>query len=503
MLRRVCRQHPLSYALPTLMNPCSLLCFLTLTVALLSARADILTGSYDMAAVRDASTLETRVVEDWKPMAKNASIRQKLVEITICEWWPGQKVRLPVTFNAPANGAVCKQIIIGNAALTLKSTAPTGAMLRLLKEQGVGVVLIGMSTIDAMQPAPMLMPGMKEHMLATKDARYSPAWIWGMSNMRAITAAFAEKDVFQPQQVLVTGGSKRGVATAAAGIHDDRVTAILPVVAPIIDSPGGPYVHGMMSEDIKKMNEQFIIDLRAGKISNAPVSAVEPLLSREKIRANERITQEAARAAGWSEAEMRAMCAGAWTVCRTTNHWPALKQRGLEVFYNQGSNDNVGPGLIELGERFPDFPIYIVPGGQHGGSKETGFTQQVGSMPEVDENLYAFAMHHFFKARRMVATPKILTRWDIATRKLYVTATFPDGSAPQKNDLWISPDRHPDYSMQMEYDAWTATALSTSLEAEIIITSGARTLDLITVHAHAENGSTLTVSSPVLRLSLE
>jgi hypothetical protein len=96
-----------------------------------------------------------------------------------------------------------------------------------------------------------------------------------------------------------------------------------------------------------------------------------------------------------------------------------------------------------------------------------------------------------------------LTRWDIATRKLYVTATFPDGSAPQKNDLWISPDRHPDYSMQMEYDAWTATALSTSLEAEIIITSGARTLDLITVHAHAENGSTLTVSSPVLRLSLE
>lgn len=485
----------------------AILTLVLLLAALSPGRADIQTGSYDMAAVRDASTLETRIVQDWKPMAKDTSVRQKLVEITICEWWPGQKVRLPVTFNAPASGTVCKQIIIGNAGLTLKPAAPTGAMLRLLKEKGVGVVLIGMSTIDAMEPAPKLMPGMKEHMLATKDARFSPAWIWGMSDMRAITAAFAEKDVFQPQQVLVTGGSKRGVATAAAGIHDERVTAILPVVAPIIDSPGGPYVHGMMPEAITKMNEQFITDLRAGKIPGAPVTAVEPLLAREKIRADERINLAAAKAAGWSEAEMKAMCAGAWTVCRTTNHWPALKQRGLEVFYNQGSNDNVGPGLIELGERFPDFPIYVVPGGQHGGSKETGFTKQVGSLPEVDENLYAFAMHHFFKTHRMVATPKIVTQWDKATRKLHVTATFPDGSAPQKNELWISPDRHPDYSMQMEYDVWTSSPMTSQgsaiFDSEINVQAGARTLNFVTVHAQTENGSTLTLSSPALRLVLE
>ena len=472
-----------------------------------SSRAGIQTGHYDLAEVKDASTLETTVISDWQPLEKDPSIRQKLVEITIGEWWPGQKVRLPVTFNAPATGGPCQQIVVGNSGLPVKAAAPGGAMLRLLKEHGVGVVLIGMGTIDAMEPAPLLMSGMKAHMLATKDARYTPAWIWGLSDMRAITAALAEREVFQPVKILVTGGSKRGVAAAAAGIHDDRVTAILPVVAPILDSPGGPYVHGMMPETIQQMNEQFLLDVRAGKIPGVPVSAAEPLIAREKIRADERIDQAAARTAGWSKAEMRAMCSGAWSVCRTTDHWEALQKRGLEVFYNQGSNDNVGPGLLELGRRFPDFPIYIVPGGQHGGAKETGFTKQVGGLPEVDENLLAFARHHFFNDRRMVATPRIITQWDAATRHLNVTATFPDGSAPGENTLWTSPDRHPDYSMQMEYDAWTATPMSSRkaavLDAGLTVPAGTKTLDLVTVHAHQENGSTLTVSSPLLRLSLE
>jgi hypothetical protein len=293
------------------------------------------------------------------------------------------------------------------------------------------------------------------------------------------------------------------VATAAAGIHDERVTAILPVVAPIIDPPGGPYVHGMMSAAITEMNDQFIVDLRAGRINNAPSSAVEPLLAREKIRADERITQEAARAAGWTQEEMKAMCAGAWTVCRTTDHWEALKQRGLEVFYNQGSNDNVGPGLIELGRRFPDLPIYVVPGGQHGGAKETGFLKQVGSLPEVDENLYAFGLHHFFNKRRMPAAPKAVFHWDAATRKLSFTATFADGTEPQSNQLWTSLDRHPDYSMAMEYDTWSPTPLQQSgaatYTAEITVPAGAHSVDLVSVHAHTEGGSTITLSSPAMQ----
>src|SRR3954468_24700474 len=96
------------------------LLFLVFTLATASF-GGVVAGSYDIASVRDASTLETRVIEDWHPWAKDAAVRQKLVEITVCEWWPGQKVRLPVTLFAPASGGPCKNVIVGNCGVDLKA----------------------------------------------------------------------------------------------------------------------------------------------------------------------------------------------------------------------------------------------------------------------------------------------------------------------------------------------------------------------------------------------
>ena len=481
-------------------------CLLVFGGLIATGKSAVMVGRYDLGAVRDPATLETRVIEDWKPLAKDPSIRQKLVEITICEWWPGQKVRLPVTFNAPASGGPCKNVIIDNASLSVKAATPSGAQLRLLKENGVGIVLIGIGTIDAMEPVAKLDVGMKEHLLRTKDLRYTPAWIWGMSDLRALTAALVERDAFQPQKVLATGGSKRGVAAAAAGIADDRFTAILPVVAPIIDSPGGPYEEGTRAAEIVRANEQFLADLRRGQSTNAPAGAPDALVFREQARADERITLAEARAAGWSEAEIKAASSLAWEVCRTTNFLPALRKRGLEIFYNQGANDNVSPGLLELGRRFPHFPIYVVPGGQHGGSKETGFLKQVGSLPEVQENLFAFAQHHFFNARPLVATPRIKPHWHKATQRLRVTVTFPDRSQPQQNELWWSVDRHPDYTFAMEYDRWQSVPLRQTGPAtwvgEAKLAGKPKTLDVVTTHQHTAGGSTLTFSSPLVQLTV-
>lgn len=468
--------------------------FALLTVVF--AHADITIGKFDMASIRDTSTLETKVIEDWHPNPKDASIRQKLVEITICEWWPGMKVRMPVTMLAPATG-VCTNVLIENTSAQLKVTAASGAKLRLLKEHGVGLVFIGCVPINTMEPVGKLHLMMEEHFIQTKSTRYTPAWIWGIDEMRALTTAMAEKDVFQPKKVLATGGSKRGVATAAAGIADDRFTAIMPVVAPVIESPGGPYVEGMMPPEITKMNDDFIAAM------TDPVGR-EKLLIRQKARSDERITVKMARDAGWSDAEMKTACSAAWEACRTTNYLDVLKQRGTEVFYNQGSNDNVSPGLVELGRRFPQLPVYIVPGGQHGGAKEAGFVKSVGGLPEVDENLYAFATHHFFGSRRMIAPPQVTTNWDKAAHRLSVKVVFPDGSEPQENTLWWSVNRHPDYSIQMEFDPWSSAPLQKSGTAtftgETTIEGDVKTVDVITVHAHSENGSTLTVSSPDIRL---
>ncbi|HSH93857.1 MAG TPA: hypothetical protein VK968_06910 [Roseimicrobium sp.] len=478
-----------------------------LLLALSSLHAEVRAGRYNMAEVRDASTLETRVLEDWHPWGKETGIRQKLVEINLGEWWPGQKVRLPVTFLAPVAGGPCRNVIIANSGNQLKAVSPSGAMLRLLKENGVGLVYIGMTTVDAMEPVGKLDVGMKANFLKTKDARFTPAWIWGLSDMRALTAAIAEKDAFAPVKVMATGGSKRGVGAAAAGIADDRFTAILPVVAPIIDPPGGPYVEGLRPADIVKANEQFLVDVIAGKITNAPVTAREPLLFREKVRADERITVKEARDAGWSDTDMKTASTLAWEVCRTTSFLTALKKRGLEIFYNQGSNDNVSPGLVELGRRFPDLSIYVVPGGQHGGAKEAGFKKQVGGLPEVDENLYAFAQHHFLGARPMVATPKTRLDWNEKSKTLHVTATFPDHAEPQKNELWWSIDRNPDYTFAMEYDSWESTPLQktgpATYSGEIKVPSTPKSFDVITVHQHTAAGSILTVSSPLLRTAIK
>jgi hypothetical protein len=481
--------------------------FVSLLLLCAVAHSEVVAGRYDMTSARDASTLETKVIQDWHPWGKDTGIRQKLIEITVCDWWPGQKVRLPVTLLAPEKGGPCKNLIVGNSGVELKAVSPSGAMLRLLKENGVGIALIGMTTIDAMPPVGQLDVGMKKHFLETKDARYTPAWIWGMSDIRALTAAAAEKDVFQPEKVIATGGSKRGVATAAAGIADDRFTAIMPVVAPIIDPPGGPYVEGTRPAEIAQANEQFLKDVAAGKLAHVPAAAVDPLVSREKIRAAERVTVDEARGAGWSDADMKAASTLAWEVCRTTNYLPTLKKRGAEIFYSEGANDNVSPGLREVGRRFPELPMYVVPGGQHGGAKTAGFVKQVGSLPEVDENLYAFAQHHFFNARPMIAMPKVTQHWDKSTHCLHVTVTFPDKSEPQKNDLWWSVNHHPDYTLAMEYDPWESTPMHqtgpATYSAEATLAAPPKTLDFVTVHQHTANGSTLTLSSPLLRADLQ
>jgi hypothetical protein len=212
----------------------------------------------------------------------------------VCESWPDQKMRLPITLNAPATGRPCRNVIVANMGLALRPAMPTGAILRLIKEDRVGVVLIGMGTIDAMQPAGKLRLGMQEQLLKTKNARYTPAWIWGLSDMRALTAAIEERDVFQPAKVLATG--TRGVAAAIAGIHDERFTAIMPIVAPPLGNPGGAYVVGTDAVEITKANAQLLADLAGGKVPGLPETAQSRRTNHDRTGAFGRLERSRNRA---------------------------------------------------------------------------------------------------------------------------------------------------------------------------------------------------------------
>jgi hypothetical protein len=58
--------------------------------------------------------------------------------------------------------------------------------------------------------------------------------------------------------------------------------------------------------------------------------------------------------------------------------------------------------------------------------------------------------------------------------------------------------------MLMEFDGWNSTPLrktgAATFEGETTIEDNPTTLDVITVHRHQEAGTTLTISSPELRL---
>lgn len=463
---------------------------------------------FDRESIRDVSKLETEVLEDWKPLKGHPDVRQKLIEITVCEWWPGQRVRLPVTFSVPAGGEICRNVVIANQGLSKRKARLNSGQLDLLENYGVGIVTIGMGTIDAMEPVGKLHDGMRVRLLKTRDLRYTPSWIWGMSDMRALTAAVSESAVFRPEKVLATGASKRGVATAVAGIVDDRFTAILPVIAPILHYPGGVYVMGTEKQSVVKTNEKFLDELSSGKSDLGPMTK-KFLMERKGRRQAVRVTLEQARAAGWSSSEIEAANDRVWDTCRVLDFLPELKKRGLEIFYIVGTNDSVSPALMELGRKYPDFPVCIIPGGQHGSPRGIGYNRQVPAQAETAADFSTFAKHHFFGARSIPDPPGIETKWDAATLTLTATVRFHRKStAPQKNELWWTGDRSEPYTYPFEFDHWNKIPMKMvgagTCQAQLKLSKQQiphRSLDVISLHTDVENNLPFTFSSPYHRMA--
>jgi hypothetical protein len=230
------------------------------------------------------------------------------------------------------------------------------------------------------------------------------------------------------------------------------------------------------------------------------------LVDRQVRRGDERITIEQAHAAGWTNAEIAELNDRAWKFCHAATHLEACRKRGLDIFYNVGTNDSVSPSLIELGKRWPEFPIFIVPGGQHGGPKGAGFTRQVPTLPEVDDNLFAFAQHHFFGTSPSIRTPQIETTLDSMAHVLRVRVTFLDGSDPQRNELWWSVNRHPPYTLAFEYDTWKSVQLERAgrgqFSGEVPLKAGDELVELLSTHTRTLDNRSQSVSSPLTQIDI-
>lgn len=372
-------------------------------LALLLIASSVPAQPYDLAAIRDASTLETKVLRDWHPAARDQTVRSKLVEITACEWWAGQKVRLPVTFNIPA-GAVCSNIVVMNMGLANNPAFPRPDELKLLKDHGVGIVMVGMGT--------------------------------------------------RPRH-------------------------------------------------LRDADQRFYTELAAGRLGLDPKIRVA-LDERDGRRAGQRVTLAEAKDAGWTPQQIAEMTPLSWNVSRITDYLPALHRRGLEYFYCVGANDSVSPALRELGRQLPKFPLYIVPGGQHGGPATAGFTRRTPLLPEVRENFITFALHHFFGARRLPPAPRLTHKWDPDKMTLTVSAKLPPELRTTASTLWWSVDRAEPFTFFFEYDHWESRPMSGDtaggFTATVKLADQPERLDILTVHTTVENGLPFTVSSPYRRV---
>lgn len=473
-----------------------LVLFVFLSLSLSANEAEL----YDLQAIRDVDSLEVNVIEDWRPHPKMPDIQQKLVEIVVAEWWKGQKVRIPVTLNVPTNSEQlpCQNVIVANMPLRVKMATPNGPSLELLREKGVGVVLVGMGTIDGMVPEGQLHLGMEEQLLKTKDPRFSAAWIWGMSQMRGLTAAVAESNYFQPEQVISTGGSKRGIATSIAGIHDDRFTGIMPVVAPPHGNPGRPVaVRGLEPVWIADQNRAFLETVDPG-VRNS-------LLQRTLRRNVGRITLNDSLRHGWSEDDMINLNDRIFDSSRITRHLDSVNERNLLFMYHVGTNDSVTPALLELGELHPQFPLYIVPGGQHGGPADAGYTRRVTIQPEVQSNFDSFCRLHFFGSGGIPEAPNISA--ERKGNQLIVTSYFKSDVKPESNQLSWSFDRHRPYTFPFEYDPWNSSPMKNEMDgswsARIPIMSENKSIQLVSTHQVGSGGYPFAISSSLKELRLD
>ena len=59
---------------------------------------------FNTEEILDESTLEIKTLQDWHVDEVTGSTRQKLIEINVAEWWPGQDYRIPVRMIVPLEG---------------------------------------------------------------------------------------------------------------------------------------------------------------------------------------------------------------------------------------------------------------------------------------------------------------------------------------------------------------------------------------------------------------
>lgn len=422
-------------------------CSLALSLNAPAAIADSSkTELFDMDAIRDASTLDVEIIQDWHPVGGEVPTRQKLVAINVGEMWPGQDYRMPVRMVVPADRkAKGFHLTGGNQPQRLKQDTKLKPIEQELVKGGVGLVY---TVVQVLRQS-----GLGE--LATaSEARFLKTlnphdkiqyWAWPATMMRAVTTAYAETDHFEVGKVAMSGGSKNGATPSMAILHDERMTAVHASVSPIWDSP------------LRLCDRQAWDELEAvtGPLRHAFLGGhFGPIYNRGALAAGHR----------WEDLQnlARDISDGVFI----TRNIEALRARDVDLLFHPGTHDFVAYDIAWGGKHHPTIPIYL--------GANTGHGQKRGhpAKERDEQNKAAFLLEHFFDdVAPLLAAPTV--QQQVVDNTLEVTVRFKPDSGEESGRIWWIYDRPIDGSTgylsemipaenwaDMQYDkqrnAWTA-----------------------------------------------
>ncbi len=453
-------------------------------------------GMFNTEEILDAGTLDIEILQDWHVDKPTGSTRQKLIEINVAEWWPGQDYRIPVRMMVPLEGkAQGFHITGGNPAEALMSDKRPSDFEAKLLAGGVGIVKTVVKPLERIPEKQGLEQEMGRLFLKDLNPRYTTIWIWSMTLMRATTAAYAEVDHFEKGKVAGSGGSKNGVSPATALINDERFTATCSDVAFAWASP----TRRLDREELAKVEEANRVFFEAVKAGDVALNRQRAAWYQAKMVGSKTSIHELAVRAGrsWDEVHAFADCI-LGRLCVTEN-WDRLRGRDVHLFFQPGTHDYVAYDILWGARNYPELPVYYRPGGGHNQTPH-------GAAEDDSQNLQAFLWHHFFGGEPLLKPPT--SSYKVDQGQLRVSVNFREGPQPTSGRIWWMYDRAPAGSapflheripeeqwMEMRCDAETGT-----WTAAIPLKDGCSRIDFFSNHGLEVNGYKHYLSSPYTRV---
>ncbi|MDG2030977.1 MAG: hypothetical protein P8J45_08240 [Phycisphaerales bacterium] len=471
----------------------------------LSAATSAQAPLFDLESIRDPATLDIEVIQDWHVDTVNGSTRQKLIEITVAEWWEGAVVRVPVRIIVPLEADASGFAITGGSRWSeLQEDMSTG------DGSTAGAALSqGAASVHTIVQPLAITPGASEYEFesherwaATGDGRYTTIWLWAMTHMRAVTAVL-EEEIVHEGPIIGWGTSKNGGAPAAALMNDDRYTGLFAEEASAYYSPLDRRDPDTV-DAIEQQNAWFFAGLDSGKLDPGEHSR---RFYHDSIYNNPLILYiTLLEDAGWSPESVRGFAANLWSQCALTAAWPELQRRGVEIFFATGSHDWVADDLAWGAENHPEVAHYYRINGGHGQGPDPLLVTSAARLTRLN-----FIERHFGAPHDLMAQP--VCGYQVHDGVLEVEVTFASGPQPDAGQLVWMDDRHlggsapylwreygPDNVVDLLFDASTET-----WRAHVTLPEDLESLDVFTDHrryiASADRDSF--ISSPYTRIILD